>query len=185
MTVEYRFTPFGEDALEGDFSLSGVAMPYGGQAQLPGFRERFLPGAFGNLEGADVVLNLQHQRAQVLARTGGGGLALADSPERLALRAELVPTQLAKDTLELIRAKVLRGLSVEFAVPSGGDRFERANGGTVRIVREARLLAVAVVDTPAYSAAGVASRYADPEVIRRARAVDYWRSPGAFRPWEL
>ena len=89
--------------------------------------------------------------------------------------------------LTLIRAGVLRGLSVEFAIPDGGDRFRADAEGPIRTVSRAGLLAVAVVDKPAYGGAGVNARYADPEVMRRAEAVGQRArmAADAFRPWEL
>ena len=71
MRIEYRFAEFRADAITGERTLSGVAMPYGSLAQLRGFRERFEPRAFGDLSSADVTLNVQHDRGRVIARTGG------------------------------------------------------------------------------------------------------------------
>ena len=99
------------------------------------------------------MLNVQHDRGRPIARTGGG-LTFDDNAERLALRAELPSTREADDTLALIRAQVLRGLSVEFLPVS-----ERLEGGT-RVIERAKLAAVAVVDVPAYSKSEVAARMA-------------------------
>ena len=64
-------------------TLSGVAMRYGSIAKLPWGPERFAPAAFGDVKAADVILNFQHDRSRPLARTGGGGLLLTDTPEAL------------------------------------------------------------------------------------------------------
>lgn len=187
MRIEYRFAEFRADAITGERTLSGVAMPYGSLAQLRGFRERFEPRAFGDLSSADVTLNVQHDRGRVIARTGAGGLSLLDGSAALEIRAKLPDTREAADVLTLIRAGVLRGLSVEFAIPDGGDRFRADAEGPIRTVSRAGLLAVAVVDKPAYGGAGVNARYADPEVMRRAEAVGQRArmAADAFRPWEL
>ena len=80
--------------------LRGTAMPYGQVAKMPWGKERFEPGAFGDdVESLDVILNVQHERGQAIARTGGGGLVLEDSPEALRIRAELPNTREADDTL--------------------------------------------------------------------------------------
>ena len=138
--------------------LSGVAVRYGDVATLPGFRERFEPGAFGDLAGADIILNRQHERGEPLARTGGGGLTLADG-EALHVRAVLPETRAADDVLTLIRSKVLRGLSLEFRAIT--ERFEQG----VRIISRAALFAIAVVDQPAYgdSLVNIAARMAAAE----------------------
>ena len=133
--------------------VEGVAVRYSDVAELPWGKERFEPRAFGDLAGADVMLNVQHDRGRPIARTGGG-LTFDDNAERLALRAELPSTREADDTLALIRAQVLRGLSVEFLPVS-----ERLEGGT-RVIERAKLAAVAVVDVPAYSKSEVAARMA-------------------------
>jgi len=133
-------------------TLEGVAVRYGDTATLPWGRERFEPGAFGDVAGADVILNVQHDRTRPIARTGGAGLALVDTSERLAMRAELPVTREADDALALVRAGVLRGLSVEFRAVA-----ERIEGG-VRVIERAVLSAVGLVDTPVYPASEVEAR---------------------------
>ena len=136
--------------------LSGVALRYGDTAKLPwGVDERFRPGAFRD-RMADVILNAMHQRSQPLARTGGG-LRVIDGPEELRVEADLPETSLASDVLALIRSKVYRGLSVEFAAQ------KESQEGKTRVIEEARLLGIAVVDKPAYPASVIESmrqRYA-------------------------
>ena len=148
--MEYRFCEIRAD-LEAR-RLEGRAMRYGDVADLGAFRERFEAGAFGDLGTADVVLNRQHQRAEPLARTGGGGLVLLDTNLELRIEATLPETRAADDVLALVRNNVLRGLSIEFKALR--ERFE--NG--VRIVSRARLGAIGVVDSGAYPDAAVAAR---------------------------
>ena len=135
--------------------IEGTAMRYGSIADLGAFRERFEPGAFGDVSAADVILNRQHERNNPLARTGGGGLELTDGAA-LQVRAVLPETRAADDVLALVRAKVLRGLSVEFRAVS--ERFEAG----IRIISRAALRAIGVVDQPAYgdSLVAVAARMA-------------------------
>ena len=102
-------------------TLSGVAMPYGTIA--PDFRERFEPGAFGEVRAID--LNLQHDPAVVVVR----GASLADSPVALSVSATLADGAAA---LALVRRGALRGFSVEFHAASGaargGRQGDRARG---------------------------------------------------------
>ena len=126
--------------------LSGRAITYGEVAQIgPGLREKFVAGAFGDLRQVDICLNFGHVRSRPLARTGGGGLRLIDSPESLSVVADMPKTRESQDALTLVRSGVLRGLSIEFAAIRE-RRVER-----VRQVESARLMAVGLVDNPAYS----------------------------------
>ena len=139
-------------AAEG-LALSGTALVYGDVATIPGVgRERFEPGAFGDLAGADVILDRQHRRDAPLARTNGGGLILTDGPDALRIQADLPETAEAADAVALVRAGVLRGLSVLFQ-----SVRERVEAG-VRVIERARLVAIGVVDRAAYPASTVEAR---------------------------
>ena len=148
MTVERRYVELRADA-EGRV-LRGVAVTYGDVASVPFGRERVEPGAF--LPFGDVILNDGHQRTVPLARTGGAGLDLADSAERLAFAATLPETRAADDILALVRSGVMRGASVEMRVTA-----ERVEAG-VRVIERAALSGIAVVDSPAYPASEVEAR---------------------------
>ena len=171
--LEYRFAEL--RAGEGDSpTVTGTAIRYGDIASIGGrFRETFRAGAFGAVAEADVVLNLHHAQAIPVARTGGGGLELRDSADSLDAVVNMPPTQDAIDAIALIRAGVIRGFSIEFVVPRGGDSF----AGDLRTVTRAEIRGLGLVARPAYgdSLAAIAERAA-----RAASAGD----PAAFRPWE-
>ena len=131
-------------------TVEGVAVRYGDLAQLPWGGERIEAGAFTPI--TDVILNAHHDRATPLARTGGAGLELTDTAERLAFTATLPDTRAADDVLALVRTGVMRGASVEMRV--SGERFESG----VRIIERASLSAIGIVDTPAYPASEVEAR---------------------------
>ena len=82
----------------------------------------------------------------------------------------------ARDAIALIRAGVIRGFSIEFVVPSGGDSFR----DDLRTICEARLTGLALVDRPAYgdSLATVAKR-------AKVEALDGDQHRLPWRPWEL
>ena len=154
---------FCELRTEGARILAGVAIRFGDVALLPWGRERFERGAF-DLDGADVILNSQHARDVPLARTGGGGLTLADAGDALEIRAELPDTRAADDVLILVRGKILRGLSIEFRAED-----ETMLGG-VRVIRRAELRGIGVVDRPAYADSVITamrSKYAAERGARR------------------
>ena len=124
--------------------LMGVVMRYDVPGIGPGgMPEIFTPGAFGDVSNLDLSLNYMHKRERMLARTGGSGLELVDSASMLSMTAMLPKTREADDTLELVRTKVMRGLSVEFF-----PRQERVEAGT-RIIAKAQLVGIGVVDTGA------------------------------------
>ena len=148
MTTEFRYC---EVRREGRV-LEGTALVYGDVARVGSRAERFEAGALGAVESLDVLLNVQHDRARPLARTMGGGLILTDSAEALEVRAELPETRESDDTLALVEAGVLRGLSLEFV------SLREHREGTTRVIASARLVGVAVVDRPAYKASTVAAR---------------------------
>ena len=148
MTTELRFSEL-RAAAEGR-TLSGNVVVYREVSTGLPWREQIEPGAFQPL--GDVRLNLQHQRTVLLARTGGGGLVLEDGPDALRMRAELPETTAASDTLALVRAGVLRGLSVEMH-----PRQERQVSG-VRSISKARLSGLSVVDSGAWDGARVEAR---------------------------
>ena len=96
------------------------------------------------------ILNVQHNRDQAIARTGGGGLTLTDSAVSLELRAELDPEDFdAKRALSKVKKGVMRGLSIEFMPLK--DRLEGSReGGYTVVIEKAELRGVAVCDKPAY-----------------------------------
>lgn len=143
-------------AHETELKLSGRALRYGETTELVlgsrRVKERFEAGALGDLSKADVILNLQHRRDRALARTGGGGLELRQAGDEILMDAELSPTTWAQDTVQLVRSGILKSLSIEFR--SLKQRWE----GSTRIVEQAVLTAIGVVDRPAYDSTFVAAR---------------------------
>ena len=166
MSTEYRFLDVAAVEVRGDGSavLTGVAMPYGEEARIgPSFTETVAAGAFGDL--GDVILNLHHDRAQPMARTGGGGLELEDSATALRIKAEIPAYR--GDVVDMVKRRILRGLSVEMNVTE--DHWK----GNHREVRKAKLMGVGLVDRAAYTGASA-------ELAARAR----YRWTGAHQ-WPL
>lgn len=145
---EYRFAEL--RAEPGTRVLEGTAVRYGDIASLPWGKEKFMSGAFGQI--GDVILNRQHSRDRPVARTGGGGMVLTDNGDSLRMVASLPETRDADDALALVRAGVLRGLSTEFLVEA--ERFE----GSMRIIDRAKLVGLAIVDSPAYPSSLIQAR---------------------------
>ena len=133
MTIEHRD---GREFRVAGRTLAGIAMVYGDVS--PGFRERFVPGAFGEMRS--VAVNLQHDPALVVAPAA----TLTDTPRELRVRADL---PVGSAALALVRRGALNGFSVEFRALS-----ERREGG-VRVIERADLTGLALVDRGAYRGA--------------------------------
>ena len=116
-------------------TLSGIALRYGDVATLPGFRERFMPGAFGGVDR--IAVNVQHDPSLIVASDA----SLIDSDRELRVRAELPANSAA---LALVRRGAVSGFSIEFH-----SRQERREGDT-RVVERAELTGLALVDRGAY-----------------------------------
>ena len=163
MEAERRFVEF---RLEDGGALRGVAIRYGDVARFGDFSERFEPGS---LAYDDVIVNLMHRREAPVARTGAG-LELRNTDRELEARITLPDTSYAREARELIDARILRGLSVEF-LPSQ-ERWE----GKERVIERAKLVGIGLVDRPAYPDSTIAARMAEiagqsAPVRRRRRAV--------------
>ena len=150
MDPERRFFEFRQT---GDRTLEGVAVPYQRVTTLSWGKERFIPGAFGDVARLDVILNLHHRRDRPVARTGGGGLELLDSETELRIKAELPQSRESDDAIALVKANVLRGFSIEFHPISDS----LVDG--IREISAASLVGIALVDQPQYEASKVAARH--------------------------
>ena len=148
MKTEYRFCELRREGR----TLSGQGIVYGDVARVGNRSERFLPGAFGDVSTLDLLINVAHDRARPLARSGGGGLVITDSVTALEVVATLAETRESEDTLALVEAGVLRGFSIEF-VP-----LQVRTEGATRVLVKARLVGIAVVDKPAYQQSVVSAR---------------------------
>ena len=159
--MEYRFHEFRAD----DGGIDAVVLRYGDRATIGSFTEEFRAGVFGDL--GDVIANIQHQRAKPVARTGAG-LELQDSAEMLKANLRLPDTAFGREARELIDAKILRGVSVEFRALE--DEWQ----GNHRIVKRASLYGIALVDRPAYSDSQIAERWARDLKLREEPGRRYY-----------
>jgi len=145
--------------------IVGYAAVYDSRsADLGGFVETIRPGAFdlSLAAGRDVVATIDHNRSKVLGRWPNPG-TLRLSADRKGLRVEiddLPDTSYARDLVESMRRKEIRGMSFAFRTISDNWR-EETTGGVSVVVRElidVELHDVSIVTDPAYPAASVGLR---------------------------
>ena len=154
--VEFRATAAG--------TIEGTLIPYGVASRIGGaFDELFEPGS---VRFAAPLVNVQHDRARPLARLGHG-LTLTDSATALRAKIVLPDTTEGRDTRALIESGVLIGLSAEFrTVREDWPAPDR------RVIHEAELRGLAVVDDPAHQSAlieEVRARLEAPAPAKRRR----------------
>ena len=151
MNTETRF----RELRAHDRRLTGTVMRYGDEAEIPGIgRERFSVFAFDKYlrHGGGTRLNVMHEPDLIVASTRRGDLTFTDSPEALDMVATLPSGSAYDSVLELVGDGLTTGLSVEFVALE-----ERTTNGT-RVVTQAALPGLGIVDEPAYAASGVEVR---------------------------
>jgi HK97 family phage prohead protease len=149
--VEGCVVPYGEAARVQDVD------PDTGEMSSPYF-EVFEPGAFRKQLRAAGRIELRYEHRDDLAHSIGVCRSLHDESSGLFGAFRVHDGAFGDQALELVRAKILPGFSVEFV-----DRFrhwQRTAEGTV-VRRSCELLSVGLTRTPAYATAqvvGVRSR---------------------------
>ena len=157
--VEFRALP--DNADEG--VLEGLALPYGVIVTAPGGRqERFEAGAARS--SGEALLNLQHSPLILLAREPDT-MRFEETEEGLRFRALLPDTTQARDTWQLVRSKVLTGVSVEFQAIR-----QRVDGAGLRSIQDAVISGLGVAARPYYRQTGVEARADDETPLKRRRA---------------
>jgi HK97 family phage prohead protease len=126
---------------------------------LGGFRETITPAAVDRTlaEQIDVRALVDHDPSKVLGRRKAGTLTLRKDTRGLLVEITPPDTTVGRDTLALVARGDVTGMSFTFAVVRPhGERFERRDGGLVRIVSDMLIPEVSVVTFPAYAATDVA-----------------------------
>lgn len=141
-------------------------------ADLGGFRERILPGAFRqSIEGsADIRALVGHDSAKLLGRTSSGTLRLSEDQTGLRFEVDLPAATYAEDLKALVKRRDIRGMSFGFFVRNGGERFFKDGGQIVRELSALDLTEVSAVASPAYGSTSVQLRV-DPAAVEAAKAA--------------
>ncbi len=136
--------------------LTGVVMPY--DTVSPSHSERFAPGSIRL--GEVVHLDIGHDPLKTAAWHPGGGLELRNDRAALTMTADIPPIPAGDAALEMVRAGRATGLSVEFHALKENEQ----NG--IRIIEQALLSGIGIVDSPSYDGARVEARRRSGQTLR-------------------
>jgi HK97 family phage prohead protease len=157
MEKEYRLLRHSELRATGDLRVSGYSavfnvpsLPIGPQK----YREYIRPGAFTRSLDGDVVGLYDHNPANVLGRTAAGTMKLSQDSIGLKTEINLPPTQLGRDTYELVKRRDLNGMSIGFSITQ--DRWDATH--TTRELLEVDLAECSIVSFPAYPQTSIEAR---------------------------
>ena len=131
-----------------DRTVMGVAVRYGDEARVYGFRERIARGAL-SLPTGPANLNRQHDRAFPL-----GLMEWIDDEDALRFKVSMTPGGVQDQALADVQHGLLRGASLEF-VPQREKPVEMGDDPMVEVL-EAKVLRLALVDDGAYPQSTVA-----------------------------
>lgn len=118
-----------------------------------GWREIIRPGAFSQAitNGDDVRALVDHISDKILGRTVSGTLTISE--DNKGLYSEIIPpnTQAGRDIVESLKRGDISGMSFQFTVGQGNDKWIKIDGEDVReIYNFEKLYDVSVVTFPAY-----------------------------------
>ena len=141
-------------------------------ADLGGFKERVIPGAFKAAlsNGQDIRALVDHDPYKILGRTSAGTLRLAEDAKGLRVEIDLPDTSYARDLMESVKRRDIRGMSFGFRTLPNGDRFTKEGNLVVRELTNLDLREVTATSLPAYGATSLSLRV-DPGVAARIAAT--------------
>ena len=141
--------------------VTGVAVRYGDEARIYGYRERIKRGAL-ELPSSPANLTLQHVRAMPL-----GLLEWQDDEDALRFRTELSEGARQDQALQDIRAGLLRGASMEFQIKREKLLETDDEKGALYEVLKAAVFRNSLVDDGAYPQSSIKLRV-DPMAAARS-----------------
>ena len=151
---------------EGDSRVvSGIAVRYGDEARLAGFRERIARGAL-LLPEREANLTLQHVRAMPL-----GLLEWQDDEDALRFRSTLTEGTRQDQALMDVRSRLLRGASLEFPPPKYKTLEIDSEKGPLMEILKANVLRLSLVDDGAYPQSSINLRFDQPQAQPKGRST--------------
>jgi uncharacterized protein len=156
-------------AANGKPAIEGYAAVFNEVADLGGFGEMVLPGAFKrSLKTADVRCLMNHNESLILGRTKSRTLEVSEDSKGLKFRCELPDTQTARDLHKLVARGDVDQCSFGFIAVGQNWKETKNAAGAISIVRELSdvdLFDVSVVTFPAYTSTSCDARALWPDGI--------------------
>lgn len=163
-----RSVPFELTRSEGDdgLTLAGYAAVFNSPTRITGespplFDEVLSPGAFARtINAADrVVMQYDHGQHPMIGPMPLGKITtLREDKRGLYVEARLTDNWLINPVRDAIANDAISGMSFRFAVPKGGDVWDRSGAVPLRTVNEVRLYELGPVTFPAYDDTSVMVR---------------------------
>jgi uncharacterized protein len=173
MSIETRTlaAPLEARAVEGAQRVAGLAISYGGEAEIgDAFREVFAPGAFRGSLGDDILALFGHDRNRVLGRTTAGTLRLREDERGVHFEIDLPDTTDGRDLAVSVARGDIRGTSFGFRAQR--ETWDDTTTPPTRTIHEAILREISPTADPAYGDTTIAMRSLDKarEAERKAQA---------------
>lgn len=156
--------------------LQGYAAVFNSlSADLGGFVERILPGAFGkSLSGGEAIRALyEHDNQRLLGNTRSGTLKLNEDAHGLLFELDLPATSYASDVRALVARGDIAGCSFGFTVAA--DEWKSQGGLMRRDLIEVNLKEITITSSPAYADTSVAVRS-----LEAHRIDEYLKNPACW-----
>lgn len=144
-------------AESGQLRVEGYAAKFDTITDIGPFREKIHRDAFNEVLQDDVRFLVNHEGVP-LARTSNGTLRMEVRSEGLWVSADLVDTQLGRDTYAMISRGDLSQMSFGFTIKP--EHWRKDESGVRVISKVARLLDTSVVTYPAYATTTIEARAA-------------------------
>lgn len=169
--MEIRSLPISMDSdnSDGKLTVSGLVNGAGSVSEIlqnPSngrkFRETIAPGVFSdaiaNSERIDFLS--QHDKSLILSTTDNGSLGLKETSAGLEMSATISETTWGKDTFQLIKDGIIRGMSFGMRVLK--DTWTVADDNIpMRTINAIELFEVSAVRNPAYKSSDIEARDID------------------------
>lgn len=142
-------------------TISGYAIVYNSRSQdLGGFTEVIKPGAITRClsNNPDIRALMEHDKRQLLGRTGSGTLVLTDDSRGLHFDITPPDTTAGRDAITLLERRDIVGASFAFSVNSGGEKWLRSKGSKQRELSDIGITEISLTSDPAYLDTSVALR---------------------------
>jgi uncharacterized protein len=160
MNIERRIAPVHLELRADGRTLVGTLVPYGQEARIGKYTEKFVYGAFADAEPVPLLAVHNHENLPL-----GLTRSLTETPSGLEAELRVSQTTAGDEALTLVRDGALSGLSIGFLPIT--DKWNAMRTVVERI--KAKLVEVSLTSFPAYESARIMALRADQEPVRTPR----------------